>query len=137
MLRDFNPWIFIIAISATVASFAQVLLKMSAGKRHKNWIFEYLNPYVIGGYGLMFVGMFLNIFAYSRGVQYKNGPIMESTGNIWVVVLSALFFKEAITKNKVLGNVLIFLGIAIFYIGWSDISPALAFLERDILSFFG
>ena len=52
-------------------------------------------------------------------------------------MLSALFFKEAITKNKVLGNVLIFLGIAIFYIGWSDISPALAFLERDILSFFG
>ena len=37
-----NPWILLIALSATVASFAQVLLKKSAGEKHDNFIREYL-----------------------------------------------------------------------------------------------
>ena len=92
---------------------------------------EYLNWKVICGYGLMFVGMFLTIIAYSKGVQYKNGPIMESIGNIWVVILSFLFFREPITRNKVLGNILILLGIVIFYLNWAGIMPGLAFMNTD------
>ncbi len=111
-----NPWMLLIALSATVASFAQILLKKSAAEKHKSWLYEYLNFKVIFGYGLMFVGMFLTIYAYSRGVEYKNGPVMESIANIWVVVLSFLFFREPITKNKVFGNALIILGIVIFYL---------------------
>lgn len=128
---EINWWILLIALSATVASFAQVLLKKSANEEHKNVIEEYLNWKVICGYGLMFVGMFLTIIAYNRGVQYKNGPIMESIGNIWVVILSYLFFREPITKNKVLGNVLILLGIVIFYMNWSGIVPGLSFMNTD------
>ncbi|MCR5293628.1 MAG: multidrug ABC transporter [Lachnospiraceae bacterium] len=136
-----NPWILLIALSATVASFAQVLLKKSAGEKHKNFIEEYVNWKVICGYGLMFLGMFLTIIAYGKGVQYKEGPIMESIGNIWVVLLSFLFFREPITKRKVLGNTLILLGIACFYLNWAGISPALSFLTTDwgtlISSIFG
>ena len=126
-----NWWILLIALSATVASFAQVLLKKSANEEHKNVIEEYLNWKVICGYGLMFVGMFLTIIAYGRGVQYKNGPIMESIGNIWVVILSFLFFREPITRNKVLGNILILLGIVIFYLNWAGVMPGLAFMNTD------
>lgn len=129
--NGFNPWILLIALSATVASFAQVLLKKSAMEPHDNIIKEYLNIKVISGYGLMFVGMFLSIIAYGRGVQYKNGPIMESIGNIWVVVLSFLFFREPITWRKVVGNILIFAGIAMFYLNWAEISPSLEFLVTD------
>ena len=111
-----NPWIFLIAFSATIASFAQVLLKKSAQKKYSSFIKEYVNPYVITGYLIMFAGMFINIYAYSRGVQYKNGPVMESIGNIWVVFLSFLFFREPITKKKILGNILIIAGIIIFYL---------------------
>ena len=32
------------------ASFSQVLLKKAAGKQHKSFLREYLNPWVIGGY---------------------------------------------------------------------------------------
>ncbi len=126
-----NWWILLIALSATVASFAQVLLKKSANEKHKNVLEEYLNWKVICGYGLMFVGMFLTIIAYSKGVQYKNGPIMESIGNIWVVILSYLFFREPITRNKVLGNALILAGIVIFYLNWAGIMPGLAFMNTD------
>ena len=126
-----NWWILLIALSATVASFAQVLLKKSANEEHKSVIEEYLNWKVIVGYGLMFVGMFLTIIAYSKGVQYKNGPIMESIGNIWVVILSYLFFREPITRNKVLGNGLILLGIVIFYLNWAGVMPGLGFMNTD------
>ena len=129
---NFNPWILLIALSSTIASFAQVLLKMSASESHKNVIEEYLNWKVIVGYGLMFVGMFLTIIAYAKGVQYKNGPIMESIANIWVVLLSFWFFREPITKKKVLGNLLILAGIVVFYFNWAGIAPGLAFMEQDI-----
>ena len=126
-----NPWILLIALSATVASFAQVLLKKSAGEKHDNFIKEYLNWKVICGYGLMFVGMFLTIIAYGKGVEYKEGPIMASVGNIWVVLLSFFFFREPITKKKVFGNILILIGIACFYWSWDKVSPALSFLTTD------
>jgi drug/metabolite transporter (DMT)-like permease len=81
--------------------------------------------------------MFLTIIAYGKGVEYKEGPIMESVGNIWVVLLSFLFFREPITKKKVLGNVLILLGIACFYWNWAEVAPALSFLTTDWGTLFG
>ena len=110
-----NPWIFGIAFSSTIAAFAQVLLKKSAMEKHESFIREYLNFKVIAGYAIMFAGMFINVYVYSRGVEYKNGPVMESIGNIWVVILSFLFFREPITKKKIIGNILIIAGIFIFY----------------------
>ncbi|MDO4478896.1 MAG: multidrug ABC transporter [Lachnospiraceae bacterium] len=110
-----NPWILVIALSSTIASFAQILLKKSAMEQHGSFLKEYLNIKVIGGYLIMFLGMFMNIYAYSKGVEYKNGPVMESIGNIWVVFLSFVFFGEKITRKKILGNILIIAGIIIFY----------------------
>lgn len=102
-------------LSVLVASFSQILLKKSAGRKYDNFIKEYLNPYVIIGYGMMVGSTILTIFAY-RGIAYKNGPVIESLGYILIMFLSYLFFKEPITKRKVLGNLLILLGIFIFYI---------------------
>ena len=52
-------------LSVAVASVSQVLLKKSALKVYDNVIREYLNPYVIGGYGLLFCSMLLTVYAYS------------------------------------------------------------------------
>ena len=102
-------WLFLVA-SVIVASFSQVLLKKSAAKKYDNVIKEYLNPYV------MMVGTtVLTILAY-RGIEYKNGPVIESLGYILIMILSFFFFKEPITKRKVFGNALILLGIIVFYL---------------------
>lgn len=98
-----------------LASFAQILLKKGAMKKHKSIFFEYLNPHVICGYGIMMVGMLLNILAY-RKVEYKNGPVIESLGFLFVMILSWFFFREKITKKKVIGNLIILAGILIFYL---------------------
>ena len=110
-----SPWLLMFVLSSGVASFAQVLLKKGAAIPRKSVIYEYLNPHVICGYGLMFVGMFLGVIGY-RHVQYKNGSVMESFGFLMVMILSRIFFGEKITRKKILGNLMIFAGIAIFYL---------------------
>ena len=107
--------LLILILSVLIASFSQILLKESAEKTYSSVIREYLNPYVIFGYGMMFVSMFLTIIAYS-GMEFTNVQIVEATGYIMVLILSYFFFHEKITKQKVLGMIFIFAGIAVYYL---------------------
>ena len=50
-----------------------------------------------------------------KGVPYKNEPIIESLGYLFVMILSNRLLGEKITKKKVLGNALILIGIAVYY----------------------
>ena len=108
-------YIGLLVLSVLVASISQIILKKGADKTYSSFIREYLNIYVIVGYGMMVVSTILTIFAF-KGLEYKNGPIIESLGYIFVMLLSAKFLSEKITKNKVIGNALILLGILVFYI---------------------
>ncbi len=103
-------------VAVLVSSFSQVLLKKSAKKTYPNKIREYLNPHVIIGYGMMVVTTVLTVLAYKLGLDYKNGPVIESLGYVLIMFLSLLFFKEKITWKKLLGNSLVILGIVVFYI---------------------
>lgn len=109
-----NVYIIILIFSVVVAAFAQILLKKSAEKTYTSPIKEYLNAYVIFGYGLMFLSMFITIMAYS-GLEFTNVPVIESLGYIVVMFLSYLFFKEKITKRKLLGMAVIMAGIFVYY----------------------
>lgn len=109
-----NWYIVILIISVIVAAFAQILLKKSAEKTYSSPIREYLNVYVILGYGLMFLSMFITIMAYS-GLDFTNVPVIESLGYVVVMFLSYLFFKEKITKRKLLGMAVIMAGIFVYY----------------------
>ena len=102
-------------ISVTIAAFSQLLLKKSANRTHESLLKEYLNLYVIGGYGLLVMSMLLTIGAY-RGLAYKNGPIIESLGYVLVMWLSGIFLKEKITARKIAGTALILAGILVFYL---------------------
>ena len=102
-------------LSVAVAGSSQILLKKSALKQYSSRLREYLNVYVIIGYGLMVLSTLLVILAY-RGTDYKNGPIIESLSYPLTMLLSWGFFREKITLKKVLGNALIILGIIVFYL---------------------
>lgn len=103
----------IMLLSVTVASLSQILLKKSALKQYDSFIKEYVNLYVIIGYGMLFGSMILTIIAYS-GVEFKIVPVMESAGYIIVMILSLVFFQEKITKKKAIGTLLILAGVIIF-----------------------
>ena len=109
-----NLYLLILIISVIIASFAQILLKKSAAKTYSSPIREYLNVYVIGGYGMMFLSMFLTILSYG-GLDFTNVPVIESLGYIIVMLLGYLFFKEKITKRKLLGMLIIMGGILVYY----------------------
>lgn len=110
-----NKYMLFLLASVTIASFSQIILKIAAKKTYSSVIKEYLNPHVIIGYGMMVLTTVMTLLAY-RGLDYKNGPVIESIGYILVMILSSLFFKEKITKKKLLGNILILVGVFVFYL---------------------
>ncbi len=110
-----NSYFLIYIISVTVASVSQLLLKKSAMREHHSLLGEYINPYVITGYGMLFLSMFLTILAF-HGLEYKNGPVIESLGYVIVLFLSRIFFREKITVKKIAGTLCILAGVAVFYL---------------------
>lgn len=110
-----SKYIILLILAVLVSSISQIILKKSASKKYNSIIKEYLNPYVIIGYGLMVVSTVLVVLGL-KGVPYKNEPIIESLGYIFVMFLSNIILKEKITKKKIIGNLLILVGIVIYYI---------------------
>lgn len=110
-----NTYLLILLLSVVIASFAQILLKKSAEKTYASPLREYLNVYVICGYGMMFLSMFITVLAY-RGLDFSNVPVLESLGYVAVMLLSFLFFKEKITKRKLIGMAVILAGIFVYYL---------------------
>ncbi|MGI6152731.1 MAG: EamA family transporter [Christensenellaceae bacterium] len=109
-----DSYIFIMIVSVLIASFSQILLKKSAQQEHgPGFLKQYLNKFVILGYVLLFVSMILTMLAYAT-MEMKLGPVLESLGYAFVMVLSALFFKERITKKKLIGTALIIFGVIFF-----------------------
>ena len=106
-------YILIFLCSVFISSVSQVLLKSSANKEHGNALKEYLNPKVIVAYGMFFLATLITILAY-KYVPLSMGGILESSGYIFVAVLSYIFLHEKISKRKMLGLAGILLGILVF-----------------------
>ena len=110
-----NKYVYLLISSVIISSFSQILLKTSARKEYTSIVNEYLNSYVIIGYGMMVIATLTTILAY-RGLDYKNGPVIESLGYLFIMVLSHFFFKEKISRKKLLGNLMILAGVFVFYL---------------------
>ena len=107
-----NIYIGTMLLSAFFSAVSQLLLKLSAKDTHKNKIFEYLNFKVIAGYGLLMLTLLMNTWAY-QGVEYKVGPVLNSTSYVFVMLLGRLFLKEKVTPKKIAGICLIVVGICV------------------------
>ena len=75
-----------------------------------------MNPLVLGAYVCFFGASLLTVLAY-RGVDLSWGPVLETTSYIYIMILSAIFLKEKVSGKKVLGNVIIIIGIVIYAFG--------------------
>ena len=110
-----NNYLLLAIFSVLIASVSQVFLKLGAEKKYTTKIREYLNPYVITGYGMLFLSMLLTIVAY-RKLSYLSIPVVESLGYILVPFFSIIVFKEKIKGKRLLGISIILLGIFLYYI---------------------
>ncbi len=109
------PFIILALLGQLIASISQMLLKKSSQKEYPNFIRQYLNVLVIMGYGLLVISMFIAIVCYGH-MPYMYVVILEPVGYIMVMFLSRMLFAEKITKNKIIGMLLILSGICVFYL---------------------
>ena len=103
--------LFLFAVA--VAGFGQVALKKAAMQPGRTLLRQYANGYVLLGYFLMLCSMGMISVAY-RGVPFKEGPVLDSLGFIFVPIMARVFFCERITRAKGLGFLLIMIGVMIF-----------------------
>ena len=104
----------ILLFSVFISSVSQILLK-KANRTYESPLKEYLNPLVIGAYGMFFCSVILTMLAL-KYVPLSMSPILESTGYIFVSVMGYFFLKEKFTKRKLAGFALILAGVIIFNI---------------------
>lgn len=108
-----NPYYIGVVGTAFASAVSQILLNISAEKKYKNRIREYLNPWVISSYMILAVVLVTNIYLLGF-MNLKEENAIASSTYVFVLILSRIILKEKITMKKILGNVLIVVGILIF-----------------------
>ena len=93
---------------------SQILLKKSADETAgKEFLQKLWNRKVILAYAIFGLVFFINLYAY-RGVNFKYGGVIQSIGQVFVLALSVLLCHERLTRNRILGNVLILCGVVLY-----------------------
>lgn len=98
--------------AAFLTAVSQILLKLSADKKHEGILGEYMNPQVISGYALLALSLLLNTYSYQR-IDLRYGPVLNAASYIFVLLLGRVILKERITSKKMMGNLLIISGMVI------------------------
>lgn len=99
--------------SVFIAAFSQILLKCSARRQYTGQIAEYLNPLVMIGYILLMGTTFINVLAL-RWVPLSLASALDASGQIFVPLLSFFILNEKISRKKILGMIVIVIGILFF-----------------------
>lgn len=106
-------YVLLFLVAVFISAVSQILLKESADKKHDSFIQEFLNPKVIIAYSIFFSATLITMFSY-KVLPFSLGTILETTGYIWVALLSRIVLKEEIKKRKMVGLIIIILGILIY-----------------------
>ena len=108
-----HPYMLILFATTFFTAFSQVLMKTAAQKEYKSWIYEYLNWRVITAYGIIFLVLMVNTYAYTE-VEIKYASIIDAFSYVNVMLFSYLLLKEHFTKRQLIGNLIIILGILVY-----------------------
>lgn len=109
-------YIIITILVVFVAACAQMLLKQGARQGYKPWWRQYVNGWVISGYGIMFLSMVVNIWCMHQDLQLKELSIIESLSYLFVPLLSWFIFHEQINARKAIAIAVIIVGVIVFFI---------------------
>lgn len=105
--------VFLAAFGAFLSGVSQILLKSQANTTEKESFFKkFLHPKVFLSYVILFLTLAINQVALTK-ISLSVIPCITATSFIWVFALSALILKEKITKRKVIGVLIIILGVVV------------------------
>ena len=107
-----NSGVLIYLITPFLSALSQLILKKAADNPKYTGVRAYLNAPVILAYGLFFGCMLLNVIAL-RTLDLTIASVLEASGYINVMALSFFFLKEKITLRRLIGNIVIVVGIVL------------------------
>lgn len=114
MNYNYLPGVGLALFGVLIASISQIMLKKSAQQEHSTRIADYINFLVIGGYGLLLFTTIISVWSL-RFIPVTLAAALESTGQIFVPVLSLFFLKECISGQKLFGMLFIVIGLFIYF----------------------
>lgn len=114
-MNELLLYIGLFLASTFISSISQIMLKISTRRQYRSRIQEYMNPLVITAYTLFLGCTFLTMYAL-KVVPLSMAAILEASGYIFVTVLSRIFLKEKIGRQKLAGLVVIMIGLLIYSI---------------------
>ena len=100
-------------VGVIISAIAQVLLKKSADTKKDNILKEYLNIKTILSYTIFFMATLCTVFSY-KYIPLSFGPILGTLEYLFVALLSYYFLKEKIKKKKLIGLLIIIIGVFIY-----------------------
>lgn len=107
-----NSGVLIYLVTPLLSAISQLILKKAADNPKFTGIRAYLNAPVILAYGLFFGCMLLNVVAL-RTLDLTIASVLEASSYIYVMALSFFFLKERITLRRLIGNIVIIVGIVL------------------------
>lgn len=108
-------YILLMAVGVFIGSLSQILLKKSANKVYKNQFFEFINPLVAISYFIFILTTIISVISL-RVLPLSYGAVIEATSYFYITLWGAIFFKEKIKINKIIGLVLIISGTILYII---------------------
>jgi len=106
----------LLVLAATiVGSFGAVFLKMGAARLDGS-VLSFANSRLVIGVGLYLGSSVFYAFGI-KGAQLSVVYPMVSLSNVWALLWSKWFFGEALSKEKLLGLVLILVGVTFVGMG--------------------
>ena len=94
-------------------SIAHLLLKKGSDRPSNSKTGMYTNPYSLAAYAVFAGVAFLSIYAM-KGFDLKVFFALNSFTYICIPVLSFVFLRESCTQNKLIGIIVITIGVIIF-----------------------
>ncbi|MBL3758397.1 EamA family transporter [Bacillus sp. FSL W8-0519] len=110
-----NSYMLLFIFGIILANYSQILLKKATLQQYDSRIKEYVNPYVIIGYSLFVINAGLNVIAM-KGMVLKQASALESLSYIIILIFGWYFLGEKITKRKLIGNMIIIVGVIVYCI---------------------
>jgi len=114
-MNELLLYIGLFLASTFISSISQIMLKISTKRTYRSRIQEYINPLVITAYTLFLGCTFLTMYTL-KVVPLSMAAILEASGYIFVTVLSRIFLKERISRQKLAGLMVIMIGLLIYSI---------------------
>ncbi len=106
-------YLILTLIIVIFTSIAHLLLKKGSVLALESKRSIYTHPYSVIAYIVFAIVAFLSISAM-KGLDLKVFFALNSLTYICIPVLSFMFLKESVTRNKVIGIVIITIGVIIF-----------------------